>query len=593
MKKTVFSLALFLMSLSTAVAQSWNFADRDPFISEADVALINADATNWYNDAVKGRYNFLPALNNAALTANGTELDFAKGLLFKSGAAVASSSGTPANQSGKLRLNYTNEYLELNGSNLVVTIPNVQKGWVVTVVCKTASSKTARGIYVSSNVGGTTNFATKSTNQMTCTGTVSEAGDVTLTTTDGGMLVYSISVKDPNNVTPDPVNPDDNNKVSNTVSRDTYKNQMFVATNCGAVNYYNTEDLTKVSFDGDKTIVVPAKAGAENDVYDATVKELSFAKAAERGESGEVTDKGITITESKGWQESAYAKWSLLSSAKTYNVYVKGGQYADYTKVDEQLVRNYGSYGRVDVVGLKAGNYSLKVVAVGADGKEMEAYGVADNLKVVNYDRQGFAHKGVRDGVGAYNNDGTLKAGAKVLYITKNTFKTIKASLSDGKNDVEYTGIGDILLAKQKGKDSIPIAVRIIGEIKTADAGDQLKTDQKGLLLKGNSEATKMNVTIEGIGDDACFMALVWVSSMVQALRFVTWHSSIKAQAVITWRLREHITSGFTTTTIFMERKVAVTMLRAMALWTLRMVLLSAHSLITTSMTLVSQTSVV
>ena len=504
MKKTVFSLALFLMSLGTAVAQSWNFADRDPFISEADVALINADATNWYNDATKGRYNFLPALNNAALTANGTELDFAKGLLFKSGAAVASSSGTPANQSGKLRLNYTNEYLELNGSNLVVTIPNVQKGWVVTVVCKTASSKTARGIYVSSNVGGTTNFATKSTSQMTCTGTVSEAGDVTLTTSDGGMLVYSISVKDPNNVTPDPVNPD-NNKVSNTVNRDTYKNQMFVATNSGAVNYYNTEDLTKVSFDGDKTIIVPAKAGAENDVYDATVKELSFAKAAERGENGEVTENGITITESKGWQESAYAKWSLLSSAKTYNVYVKGGQYADYTKVDEQLVRNYGSYGRVDVVGLKAGNYSLKVVAVGADGKEMAAHGIADNLKVVNYDRQGFAHKGVRDGVGAYNNDGTLKAGAKVLYVTKNTFKTIKASLSDGKNDIEYTGIGDILLAKQKGKDSIPIAVRIIGEIKTADAGDQLKTDQKGLLLKGNSDATKMNVTIEGIGDDACF----------------------------------------------------------------------------------------
>lgn len=505
MKKTVFSLALFLMSFGTAVAQSWNFADRDPFISEADVALINADATNWYNDATKGRYNFLPALNNAALTANGTELDFAKGLLFKSGAAVASSSGTPANQSGKLRLNYTNEYFELNGSNLVVTIPNVQKGWVVTVVCKTASSKKARGIYVSNNVGGTTNFATKSTNQMTCTGTVSEAGDVTLTTSDGGMLVYSISVKDPNNVTPDPVNPDDNNKVSNTVNRDTYKNQMFVATNSGAVNYYNTEDLTKVSFDGDKTIVVPAKAGAENDVYDATVKELSFAKAAERGENGEVTEKGITITESKGWQESAYAKWSLISSAKTYNVYVKGGQYADYTKVDEQLVRNYGSYGRVDVVGLKAGNYSLKVVAVGADGKEMAAHGIADNLKVVNYDRQGFAHKGVRDGVGAYNNDGTLKASAKVLYVTKNTFKTIKASLNDGKKDVEYTGIGDILLAKQKGTDSIPIAVRIIGEIKTADAGDQLKTDQKGLLLKGNSEATKMNVTIEGIGDDACF----------------------------------------------------------------------------------------
>lgn len=504
MKKIVFTLALLLMSLSAALAQTWNFADRDPFIGDADETLINADATNWYNDATKGRYNFLAALDNAALTANGTELNFAKGLLFKCGAAVASSNGTPANQSGKIRLNYKSEYLELNGSNLVVTIPNVQKDWVVTVVCKTASSKTSRGLYASANIDGTTGFGTKSTSLTTCTGTVTEAGNVTLTTTDGGMLIYSISVKDPNAVIPEPVDPDASNKVSNAVSRDTYKNQMFVTTNSGSVNYYNTEDLNKVTFEGDKTIIAP-KSGAANDEYDATVKELSFAKAAERGESGEVTEKGITITESKGWQESAYAKWTLLSDAKSYNVYVKGGQYADYTKVDQQLVRNYGSYGRVDVVGLKAGNYSLKVVAVDANGAETSAYGVADNLKVVNYDRQGFAHKGISDGVGAYNNDGTLKAGAKVLYVTKNTFKTIKASLSDGKKTVEYTGIGDILLAKQKGQDKTPLAVRVIGEIKTADAGDQLKTDQKGLLLKGNSETTVMNVTIEGIGDDACF----------------------------------------------------------------------------------------
>lgn len=502
MKKMVFTLALLLMSLSAAMAQSWNFADRDPFIGDADEELINADATNWYNDATKGRYNFLAALDNAALTANGTELNFAKGLLFKCGVAVASSDGkTPANQSGKIRLNYKGEYLELNGKNLVLTIPNVQKDWVVTVVCKTASSKTSRGLYASANVGETTGFGTPSTSLMTCTGTVTEAGNVTLTTTDGGLLIYSISVKDPNSIVPDPVDPDESNKVNNAVSRDTYKNQMFVTTNSGSVKYYNTEDLSKVTFEGDKTIVVPAKTGAENDEFNATVKELSFAKAAERGESGEVTEKGITITESKGWQESAYAKWTLLSDAKSYNVYVKGGQYADYTKVDQQLVRNYGSYGRVDVVGLKAGNYSLKVVAVDANDAETSAYGVADNLKVVNYDRQGFAHKGISDGVGAYNNDGTLKAGAKVLYVTKNTFKTIKASL----NGEEYTGIGDILLAKQKGKDNTPLAVRVIGEIKTADAGDQLKTDQKGLLLKGNNATTVMNVTIEGIGDDACF----------------------------------------------------------------------------------------
>ena len=508
MKKLIFSLALLLMSVSAALAQTWAFDDRDPFIGDADVDLINADATNWYNDVTKSRYNFLAALDNAALTANGTELNFAKGLLFKCGVAVASSDGkTPANQSGKIRLNYANEYLELNGKSLVVTIPNVKKDWVVTVVCKTASSKTSRGLYVSSNVGGTTGFGTKSTSQLTCTGTVTEAGDVTLTTTDGGMLIYSISVKDPSNITPDPVDPDESNKVNNAVSRDTYKNQMFVTTNSGSIKYYNTEDLAKVSFEGDKTIVTPLKSGAENDEYNATVKEINFAKAAERGESGEVVENGITITESKGWQESLYAKWTLLSDAKSYNVYVKGGQYADYTKVDEQLVRNYGSYGRVDVVGLQAGTYSLKVIAVDANGKETSASGEASNLKVKNYDRQGFAHQGESVGIGAYKNDGTLKAGAKVLYVTKNTFKTVKCTLAkdDKGGTQEFTGIGEIFKAKQKGYDATPLAVRFIGEIKAADASGQLLSDQDGLLLKGNNGEVVMNVTIEGIGEDACF----------------------------------------------------------------------------------------
>lgn len=48
MKKMVFTLALLLMSLSAALAQTWDFAGRDPFIGDADEALINADATNWY-----------------------------------------------------------------------------------------------------------------------------------------------------------------------------------------------------------------------------------------------------------------------------------------------------------------------------------------------------------------------------------------------------------------------------------------------------------------------------------------------------------------------------------------------------------------
>ena len=501
MKKLIFSLALLLMSVSAALAQTWAFNERDPFICDADEDLINADATNWYNDATKSRYNFFSALDNAALTANGTELTFAKGLLFKCSEAVASKDGKPREQCGKIRLNYGGEYLELNGSNLVVTIPNVQVGWVVTVVCKTASSSTARGLYVSSNVGGTTDFGTKSKSQLTCTGTVSESGDVTLTTNDGGMLIYSISVKDPSAVEPGPVDPDAGNKVNNAVSRDTYKNQMFVTTNSGSVKYYNTEDLSKVSFEGDKTVVTPLKSGAENDEYDATVKEISFAKKAEQGQDGtfDKQDGVVEITEAKGWQESAYLKWKAFDGATSYNVYV------DVKKIDAQLVRKYTNYYRADVLGLKAGDYSVKVVPVKADGTEIEsAANTATGLAVKSYDRSGFAHFNYTGGIGAYNNDGTLKAGAKVLYITAQTAKTVSTDviLDKGKAATKTTGLQAIIDAYQKGNDPTPIAFRFIGKVSLSDL-DKISSSSEGIQVKGKSGYTEMSLTFEGVGEDA------------------------------------------------------------------------------------------
>ncbi len=501
MKKIVFSLALLLMSLSAAMAQTWNFNDRDPFIGDADEELIAADATNWYNDTSKGRYNYLAALDNAALTANGTELYFAQGLRFKCGVAVVSSDGTPANQCGKIRLNYKGDYLELNGSNLIVTIPNVQKGWVVTVVCKTGSSKTERGLYVSSNVGGTTGFGIKSKSQLTCTGTVTEAGDVTLTTTDGGMWIYSISVKDPNAVEPEPVDPDAGNVVNNAVSRNTYKNQMFVTTNSGSVNYYNTESLSKVSFEGDKTIIAPT-SGDANDEYNATVKEISFAKKAEQGQDGTIENPtgAVKILEAKGWQESAYLKWEALDGAASYNVYVDG------KKIDAQLIRKYTNYYRADALGLKAGTYSMKVVPVNAAGEEVEASAnTASDLTVKSYDRAGFAHFNYdQSGVGAYNNDGTLKSGAKVLYITAATAKTVTTDVIEnaGKPAVQVTGLQNILDKYQKGNDPTPIAFRFIGKVSLSDL-DKISSSSEGLQVKGNSGYDEMRLTFEGVGDDA------------------------------------------------------------------------------------------
>lgn len=280
-------------------------------------------------------------------------------------------------------------------------------------------------------------------------------------------------------------------KITHAVARNSKVNQMCVTTNAGDVKYYNTADLTSVKFEGDKTIITP-KSGAENDEYNASVQAVRFAKKADQGESGDIDNLAgvIQITEAKGWQESAYLKWAPFEGASSYNVYV------DDKKIDAQLVRQYASYYRADVLGLKAGTYSVKVVPVNAEGTEIDGANTASSLVVKSYNREGFAHFKY-DGVGAYNNDGTLKAGAKVLYITAKTAKTVSTTVNTGKSET-ITGLQSIIDAYSKGKDKTPIAFRIIGKVSLSDL-DHISSSAEGLQVKGAT----MNMTFEGVGDDA------------------------------------------------------------------------------------------
>ena len=284
-------------------------------------------------------------------------------------------------------------------------------------------------------------------------------------------------------------------KITHAVVRNSKVNQMYVTTKSGDVKYYNTADLTSVKFEGDKAIIAP-KSGAENDEYNASVQKISFAKKVEQGESGDIDNPAgvIQITEAKGWQESAYLKWAPFEGASSYNVYVGD------KKIDAQLIRQYKSYYRADVLGLKAGTYSVKVVPVNAEGTEIAGANTVSNLVVKNYNREGFAHFKY-DGVGAYNNDGTLKAGAKVLYITAKTAKTVSTTVNTGKLKA-ITGLQSIIDAYSKGKDTTPIAFRIIGKVNLSDL-DHISNSAEGLQIKGKGAHSEMNMTFEGVGDDA------------------------------------------------------------------------------------------
>ena len=490
----VFTLALLLMSLSAALAQTWTFGA----MSEADKALCAADA-NWVLGT--DRYGYTLALDKAALVANGSELAYTKGLKFTAGAPADKTEGK-----AKVRLNYGSSRLELNGNGVSLIVPSLKAGQKVTVSCKTGSTSTARCLDAANLTSVSGSFGTPTTEQVTNVGTVTADGDVVLKTNGGGMNIYSIKVETVGGGST--VTPGSTDKITHAVARNSKVNQMYVTTNAGDVKYYNTADLTSVKFEGDKTIITP-KSGAENDEYDASVQAVRFAKKADQGESGDIDNPAgvIQITEAKGWQESAYLKWAPFEGASSYNVYV------DDKKIDAQLVRQYASYYRADVLGLKAGTYSVKVVPVNAEGTEIDGANTASNLVVKSFNREGFAHFKY-DGVGAYNNDGTLKAGAKVLYITAKTAKTVSTTVNTGKSET-ITGLQSIIDAYSKGKDKTPIAFRIIGKVSLSDL-DHISSSAEGLQVKG----AKMNMTFEGVGDDATVYGFGFLLREAESVEF-------------------------------------------------------------------------
>jgi hypothetical protein len=137
-----------------------------------------------------------------------------------------------------------------------------------------------------------------------------------------------------------------------------------------------------------------------------------------------------------GWLESAYAQWAIDNQAEGYTAYIKKASQSDsaYARIDNELIRKYKNYYRVDAVGLAAGDYVIKVVPV-KNGKEVtDKAQVTKTLNVSSYDRSGFAFSSeskYKTGSGAYNENGTLKKDAIVLYVTNDNAKTIKASASE------------------------------------------------------------------------------------------------------------------------------------------------------------------
>ena len=245
------------------------------------------------------------------------------------------------------------------------------------------------------------------------------------------------------------------------------------------------------------------------------------------------------ITEAAGWFESAYAEWASVSGATDYKAYIAPAGSSSWEPIDDELVRSYNGGYRVDAVGLKAGNYQIKIVPV-ISGKAQESGAlITDTLAVSPYDRSGYAHFNYTEGVGAYNDDGTLKENAIVIYVTNENKNTVSVTSKDG---TTVKGIGNILnsvgqdvgggkcskggtantnsdILRKLANDGTPLVVRIIGSVKGAtstnlsgatseiDGLTQYDGENNGGSVGDNGFMARMSggkdITIEGIGADA------------------------------------------------------------------------------------------
>ena len=168
-----------------------------------------------------------------------------------------------------------------------------------------------------------------------------------------------------------------------------------------------------------------------------------------------------TVTYAGAANESAAFEWKDSDASKAKVEYKLSSQ-SGYTALDGELIRQISaSVARADVLGLRGGaSYDFRITTSGGEAINI------DNVAISAYDRSGYAHFNLSgdysDGVGAYNNDGTLKDGAVVVYVTEETKNTVKAELG-GKT---YTGLVQIL--QNVSKSSVPVNIRIIGQISAA-----------------------------------------------------------------------------------------------------------------------------
>ncbi|MBR6558266.1 MAG: hypothetical protein IKT70_04570 [Clostridia bacterium] len=188
-------------------------------------------------------------------------------------------------------------------------------------------------------------------------------------------------------------------------------------------------------------------------------------------EDADVNADKICISSVLGLNEQIYV--SLLRPADgdcTVSYKEMGAE--DFTAIDKELIIDDGDILNCYILGLKKGVYDVRIEI--GEGENF-ARATVSGIDVEKQDRSGYAHFQREEGIGGYNNDGTVKENAKIIYVSNETKNTVTLDV----NGTTYTGLVAILQAKEQMEE--PLIVRVLDRI----SSNQFKPEYK-LPANGN-----------------------------------------------------------------------------------------------------------
>ena len=248
------------------------------------------------------------------------------------------------------------------------------------------------------------------------------------------------------------------------------------------------------------------------------------------------------VEEYGAYEESMYVVMQDDVTADLKVTYNAAGS-SSVTAVPSELIRTVNGATRVDIVGVSAGTYDINLSIGGTNF-------TLDDITVEAYDRSGYAHFDpdapndmYANGIGAYENDGTLKDGALVIYLTEENKNDISNSAYVYDEETDSYTKADITGIMQQGKYSIgyflnnrqyasadrskygvwaaslkygAVDVRVVGNV-SAEVSGTMDSSIEGLTAYDSTDfggsvgdsgrmarmVNPFNLTIEGIGEDA------------------------------------------------------------------------------------------